>query len=707
MILRRKSLQLINCQVNIMQFTRIFILALVLFFSSCKQSGNHLGKETSAYLLQHANNPVDWYPWGEEALNLAKKEDKLIIVSIGYSSCHWCHVMERECFSDTSVAKLMNDHFINIKVDREERPDIDGIYMAACQVSNGSCGWPLNAIILPNGKPLWTGTYFPKDQWKKILTSFIEMKKEDPESLLKNADQLSNNINELYHSDKVIGASLTTSDIKSMTSNILDVSDKQFGGKKSAQKFPDAEYHQLLLNLGYYQKNETAKQHALFSLEKICNSGLYDYLQGGFFRYTVDNKWKIPHFEKMGYDQANMIRLLSNAYLISKNELFKKRMMKSAEFLMTEFSDPSGGFYTATDAESEHEEGKYYVWTVNEIEQILKDPLEIKIATAYYGLNNGGNWEKGKNVLSVSKSEIELSKEIGIDPNKLTGLLSSINTKLLTARKKRIAPFKDTKVITSWTAANANALFIAYKASGDERLLSRAILATEFIKTKMTANGQLMRNFTGGKASIDGFLEDYANTISLYLSAYQATFNSAYIDEAKAITETVINSFYDKNKQTFYFTKATDANLVTRKTENLDGNLPAACALMADNLYLLGHLLTNVEWIEISSKTFDKVSNEIKNSPRADFYSSWLSHALLANKDLHEIAIMGNNYKALLKEINQVYLPDAILLGGTSEGKFELLQGKLNSSATLIYVCKKKVCKLPVKSVQEALNQMN
>ena len=695
----------------------LFLIVAGTLLLSCKtggqdahnnKTGNHLINESSPYLLQHAHNPVDWYPWNDEALQKAQKEDKLIIISIGYSSCHWCHVMEKECFSDTAVARVMNDHFVSIKVDREERPDVDDIYMTACQLTNESCGWPLNAIALPDGKPIWVGTYFPKDQWIRILEKFQSLKTENPGELQKNAAQITDYIKEMHKGEHVIGNIIPKSDIQNILQTITNKTDKVYGGRMGdSQKFPRTESYDFLLQSAYYYNNNPAKDAALITLDNIIYGGIYDHVEGGFARYTVENKWRIPHFEKMLYDQAGIVSLLANAYKITGNETYKSRITETLQFTDTKLSDKEGGFYSSFDADSEGEEGKYYVWTEAEIDALIKDPALNKTAKVYYNISTKGNWEKGQNVLYADRNVNKTAAVLKTNISQLEEQLKKVNTILRTARDKRTAPHRDDKILTSWNAAMCKAYLDAYTATGDRTYLDRARKNLDFLTTKvMQKDGKLFRNYKGGKATINGFLDDYAFTIQALIEMYQATFEEKWLQQAKLITDYTIKHFYDATRLTFYYTDDSDSKLLSRKIETSDNELPASTAVMATSLYSLGDLLYNDDYSTKAKNALARASTEINKTSSPESYASWLKLASLIHRTPYEIAITGDNSEQFRAEMQKHYLPDAIYLGGKTEGTLELLKGKVQSGSTLIYVCKEKVCKLPQKTVKEALAEM-
>ncbi|MFT5386272.1 MAG: hypothetical protein ACI81W_003685, partial [Saprospiraceae bacterium] len=457
---------------------RILLLFFILSVMTCtSQNGkihssvytNHLANESSPYLLQHANNPVDWHPWGNEALDKAKKNNQLILVSIGYSACHWCHVMEHESFEDTTVAKIMNDNFVSIKVDREERPDIDDVYMSACQLSSGKgCGWPLNAIALPDGRPVWAGTYFPKKQWLEVLDYFIKISAEEPEKLEEYAKNLTG---ELKSGENIV---INTADqnfnketLDEITKAFLKNIDFKKGGRTGSPKFPMPNNYEFLLGQYYHNDDQQALDAVSTTLNKMANGGIYDQIGGGFSRYSTDDLWKVPHFEKMLYDNGQLVSLYAHAYKATKNPLYKKVVEETLDFIKRELTDKSGGFYSSLDADSEGEEGKFYVWTQEEIDAVFKEEKTNKIFKDYYAIVARGNWEDKKNILLRSKDIEEIAKDHKLSVEEITTIIDQAKTTLMAARDKRIRPGTDDKILTSWNALMLIGYIDAYKAFGD------------------------------------------------------------------------------------------------------------------------------------------------------------------------------------------------------------------------------------------------
>ena len=660
---------------------------------------NSLINETSPYLLQHANNPVNWYAWNDDTLSKAKEENKMLLISIGYAACHWCHVMEHESFENEEVARVMNENFICIKVDREERPDVDQVYMNAAYLINGNGGWPLNALAMPDGKPFFAGTYYPKENWIKLLEYFAAIYKTEPEKLEVQAENVSKGIRDIEHLPMNTNpVSFSENDLNKMFFLFQKRIDSEHGGTKGGMKFPMPSIWEFLLQYHYFSKNEEALNAVEITLNNMANGGIYDQVGGGFSRYATDVKWHVPHFEKMLYDNGQLSSLYSHAFQVTANPLYKRVVYETLEFVNRELTSPEGGFYSSLDADSEGEEGKYYVWGEKEIKEVLKEDAGFYLD--YFGITEQGNWEKNKNIpdASFSKKNVAVNEQI-------TQKLVSLNKKLFDEREKRIRPATDDKILTSWNSLMTKGLIDAYQAFGDESFLNSAKRNIDFLLKNMFAeNNSLFRNYKNGKATIHGFLDDYAFFITALIEYYQVTFDESYLQKAKAITEYVNTHFFDKNSGMFLYTNDQYSSLIARKMEVTDNVIPSSNSQMAKNLYFLSQYFDNKVYEEISMQLIKNVFDDLTKN--LGYYSNWAQAMLLQVYQAIEIAIVGKDWKEKLVQFQKNYLPNIIYSGGEIEGTLPLLENKMAEGRTMIYVCKNKSCNLPVENVAHAMTQI-
>ena len=654
---------------------------------------NQLHLESSPYLLQHTHNPVHWSSWNDAAWHRAKTENKLVIISIGYSACHWCHVMAHESFEDPTVADLMNQHFINIKVDREERPDVDQIYMDAAQLLTGRGGWPLNAITLPDGRPIYAGTYFRKPDWIQLLQYLANYWQTKPEEAIKRGEEITKGIRQMDSFEpQPASTSFRAEQREAIFHKFNELWDYEKGGRRGAPKFPMPVNMQYLLRHHYYTKNEKALQAVTTTLDHMMNGGIYDQIGGGFARYSVDDEWQIPHFEKMLYDNAQLVSLYSEAYQVTKNERYKEVVYETLEFIDRELSDPSGGFYSALDADSEGEEGKFYVWTYAELQTILGS--DFNEFCKVYEITESGNFEGANNLTRRPKA------------NPSTQKLQGWKTKLLAERSKRIRPGLDDKILTAWTALMLKGYADAYKAFGEETLLTRALSCAGFLKTKMIQpDFSIHRNYKNGRVTISGFLDDYSFTCEALIALYEITFNEEWLLLAKNISDYVIQHFLNTNTGLFFYTSINDSPLITRKTETSDNVIPASNSSMAKVLYQLGTLFDQQDYIAIAKGALPNVHQNILQHP--SFYANW---AILSDwfvTEPYQVAITGTKALEIKNEFAKAFIPSAFFIGTVGgESRIPLLQGKEQAQETLIYICHNKTCQLPVKSIDEALASM-
>jgi uncharacterized protein YyaL (SSP411 family) len=669
-----------------------------------KKYTNHLINESSPYLLMHAHNPVDWYPWGKEALEKAKKENKLIIISIGYAACHWCHVMEKESFEDPEVAQVMNEHYVCIKVDREERPDIDQVYMNAAQLITGGGGWPLNAVALPDGRPFFAGTYFPKQNWINLLKRISEVYIGSPGKLEQQADVVTRGIrsSEMVQFNPV-KPGFAMKDLNQAFNNWKGNIDFEWGGHKGAPKFPMPIDHQFLLFYHHLTRDSKALEAVTVTLDRMAFGGIYDQVGGGFARYSTDNVWKAPHFEKMLYDNAQLVSLYSAAYQLTKNHLYKTIVYETLEFVERELASPGGGFYSSLDADSEGEEGKFYVWTKAEMEKVLGKDAQLIVA--YYNVTDGGNWEKNKNILYRRQQDEAFAKKHGLTKEALHQRVAAAKNKLLEARSKRVRPPLDDKILTSWNALMLTGYVDAYRVFDEKRFLERAIKNADFlIKNALSRDGRLNRNYKDGKSSINAFLDDYALFIRALISLYQATFDEKWLSKANEILAYALKHFYDEKSHMFYYTSDLDPQLVARKMEITDNVIPGSNSVMAVNLYLLGEYFYKQDHIKISRQMLNNVKENLLK--HGNYFANWGILMAYFVSSPYEVAIVGEDWFSIRKELDRHYLPNMLLMGGKQEGKLPLLEDKLVPGQTTIYVCKDKACRLPVTETKKALEQM-
>jgi len=665
---------------------------------------NQLIHESSPYLLQHAHNPVNWYPWGTEALDKARKENKLIIISIGYAACHWCHVMEHESFESEDVANFMNENFVAIKVDREERPDIDQVYMNAVQLLSGRGGWPLNCLALPDGRPIYGGTYFPKEQWLDMLAQVSDFVIQNPDKAEQQASQLTLGVqnNEMIYANAEV-PTFSINDLDDIFATWKKDIDYVEGGHSRAPKFPLPVGYQFLLHYHALTQNEDAFKAVTITLDKMADGGIYDQIGGGFSRYSTDAIWKVPHFEKMLYDNAQLVSLYAAAYQKTKNPKYKTIVTETLEFIQRELTSREGGFYASLDADSEGVEGKFYVWTKAELQKQLGDKADLIID--YYHVTDSGNWEDGQNILFKQGNDKEITGKYDITEQSLGQLILEAKKKLLQARAKRIQPGLDDKMLTSWNALMMKAYIDAYRVFDEKDYLSVALKNAAFINTRIKAAGnRLNRNYKNGKVTINAFLDDYAFTIQAFISIYQATFDEKWLAEAQQLTTYAIEHFYDSTSGMFYYTSNLDPSLIARKMELSDNVIPSSNSEMAKNLFILGQYFYNDDYIEMSRKMVSNIKQHALES--GAYYANWDILMAWFAKEPYEVAIVGDDCAAARKEFDSYYLPQVFLSGGKTEGDSVLLEGKLIAGKTTIYVCRNKACQRPVFEVKDAINQL-
>ncbi len=643
---------------------------------------NALIHESSPYLLQHAHNPVNWVAWSEKVIQQATAENKLILISIGYSACHWCHVMEYESFENEQIANYMNEHFICVKVDREERPDIDNVYMTAVQLLTGRGGWPLNCFALPNGEPFWGGTYFKSEQWLILLKNVVQTYKQRKDSVLSNAEQIKKGIENMEKGNT--GSSNLLPDVMEQSVNSWkSYFDWEYGGLNQAPKFPMPNNYKTLLQISARKSYTEILDFVILTLNKMAAGGIYDQLEGGFARYSVDKYWLVPHFEKMLYDNAQLVSLYSEAYKCMQVNDYKRIVYETLQFIEDNFSGAEGNFYSSYDADSEGHEGTYYIWTIDEIRNILKD--EAPVFIAHYGMTEEGNFE-GKNIL--------FTKGIN-EPEKITLL----KKKVLEYRKQRQLPGLDDKSLTSWNAMMCSAYLDAYLAFGNEKFYEHATRSINFLtETQLQADGHLWRNFKNGKSGISGFLDDYAFLIETLIKFYQANFDEQHLYLAKKQTAYVIEHFFDNERNLFFYTPDYQTDIIVRKKELDDNVIPSSNSVMAKNLFLLGKYFGDSVSIETSEKMLKMVQDKLLKNPM--YHANWLSLYHWHTNDFYEIVVAGTDALETLRLLQIKYLPNCIFAKAEEKSSIPLAQNRY-SKELRIYLCRNNTCELPVTSVEE------
>lgn len=667
---------------------------------------NRLSKETSPYLLQHANNPVDWFAWGDEALQKAKAENKPILVSIGYSACHWCHVMERESFEHENVADVMNEHFVCIKVDREERPDVDAVYMDALQAMGTRGGWPLNVFLLPDSKPFYGVTYLPPQNWVQLLKSvnnaFVNHYDElanSAEGFVENMVQPETSKYNLTGSD----SGYTIDDLDQMYEKLSQNFDIKKGGMDRAPKFPMPSIYKFLLRYFDITQNPAALAQIELSLNRIALGGIYDHVVGGWARYSVDDEWFIPHFEKMLYDNAQLLGIFAEAYSLTQNSLYSDRVTKTISWLSSEMQSPDGGFYSALDADSEGIEGRFYIWKKAELQGILGDDFDW--FSKLYSISAQGNWEDGYNHLHLTNYVTETAKAAGIYSDSFDEKYKNALQKLAEARVNRIRPGLDDKILASWNGLLIKGLTTSYQALGDESIRDMAINGGRFILEKMTENGKLWHSYKNGKTSITAFLEDYSAVIEAYLGLYQITFDPNWLTEAVRLTDYTISNFYDSTDGYFFFTDSEGEALIARKKELFDNVIPASNSMMAQNLYVLGKILDRQDYLDLSDQMLSKMNKILLAD--VQWVTNWAALYCQKASPTAEIAIVGEQADELRKDFDRFFIPNKVVVGTKTLSQLPLLENRTKvEGKTAIYVCFDKTCQLPVTSVEEALEQL-
>jgi len=679
---------------------------------------NRLQHETSPYLLQHAHNPVDWYAWKPEAFEKAKTEDKPILVSIGYSTCHWCHVMERESFENEAVAEFMNEHFINIKVDREERPDVDQIYMEACQAINGSGGWPLNCFLLPDGRPFFAGTYYPPQQmhnrpsWMQLMAYMSDAYSKRREEVEQQSAQLMDAIRRserLFLNEDGVApeedGNFTMQAADKIHDRLLEQADREEGGFGGAPKFPGTMALRYLLDYHRIHGSAPAEEHLTFSLDKMIRGGIYDQLGGGFARYATDRAWLVPHFEKMLYDNALLVGLLSDAYRASGEAAYEIIVRETLAWVEREMTSAEGGFFAALDADSEGEEGKFYVWQKSEIEALLSAE-QSELCCAYYGVSEAGNWE-GTNILHRPHSLTDFAISRGMTREQLRAQLSDARMRLFAAREQRVRPSRDEKVILAWNAMMVTAYAKAYAAFGEADYLKAAQRNLEFLLRKLAIPDEprLYHTYKDGQAQYEAYLDDYALLVEAMLEVYQVSFEEKWLHKAGAITDYLLEHYLDSADNLFYFTAVHQKDLPLRRKEMYDSATPSGNSTMVHNLQRLAILYGRGEYRRIAVELLQSIKVSVEKYPLS--FSRWAGALLYEAHPFYELAVVGTQAKAKAKHLNETYLPNTVLMASaTAQENWPLLAGKSTGGDTNIFICQEYACQKPVKTVEEAKERL-
>ena len=670
---------------------------------------NELHLETSPYLLQHANNPVHWKAWNNTSLTTAKEKNQLIIISIGYSACHWCHVMEHESFENESVAAVMNAHFVNIKVDREERPDVDAVYMKAVQIMTGHGGWPLNIVALPDGRPVWGGTYFRIEEWTDTLEQLQKMYQLAPEKMIDYAEKLHQGIDAISiiqnEGQENINQQLL---VENLVAKWKKSFDWEFGGMARAPKFMMPNNYHFLLRYAHQNQDNELLDFVNLTLTKMAYGGIFDTVDGGFSRYSVDIKWHVPHFEKMLYDNGQLISLYSDAYKLTQNPLYKEIIEKSLDFVNKEWKTTEGGFYSALDADSlndkEHlEEGAFYVWKIDQLKGLIKEDFEL--FSEVFNINSFGLWEEENYVLIQNQSLETIAELNHLSLTELATKKKNWEQLLYTEREKRAKPRLDDKCLTSWNAIMLKGYVDAYKALGNQDYLNAAIANAHFIIKKLWSNeGHLFHSYKNGISSINGYLEDYCFVISAFIAIYEVTLEEKWLHDAKQLTDYTLEHFYDAEQAFFRFTSDKDDALISVHFETEDNVIPASNSVMAKNLNQLG--------IYFNNSYYEKVSQQMLAVllPMIDYpsaYSNWLDLSLSLSDQNRELAICGPNAKEMNTIITGLYMPNVIVAGTEKSSPLPFLKDRFTPGKNLFYVCQNKTCQLPVEDFQEMITQLS
>ncbi len=679
---------------------------------------NHLASETSPYLLQHKDNPVEWYPWGDEAFARARAENKPIFLSIGYSACHWCHVMAHESFEDQETARILNENFVSIKVDREERPDVDSIYMNAVQAISGSGGWPMSVFLMPDGRPFFGGTYFPNTtrgglpSFSQLLDQVSRAYREQHDALERDAGNLTKAISRVIALEGENSAKVGEETLQIAFQDIATRYDRVNGGFGSQPKFPPSMTLEFLLRLHHRFGWNQALEMVTFTLDRMARGGIYDQLGGGFHRYSTDARWLVPHFEKMLYDNALLLRVYLNAYQVTGDMLYRRVVEETIEYIRREMTDPEGGFYGTQDADSEGHEGKFFVWNEEQLNEALDQKVDVKAVLDYWGVSSGPNFE-GHNILWVLEPPAEVAERHHLSLDALEHQVVTARDALYRLRQDRIPPGKDTKILVAWNGLMISALAQAARVLDRTDILGMAVQASDFVLGKLYANGRLRRSFKDGQARFDGYLEDYSFLAEGLLELYQSTFDMKWFRAALALTETLVEQFWDDGVG-FYDTSRDHEKLVIRPQEIADNALPSGTSSAVAVLLRISILADRPEWRERARRILDRLASAVQEYPTAFSYLACQLDFSLSQPD--EIALVGDRdsapMKAMLDTVFKKYRPNQVIAfssgGDGAEEWIPLLRERESiGGQPTAYVCHNFVCELPVTTAEALAVQLD
>lgn len=670
------------------------------FYREYFNNMNKLKNAHSPYLLQHAENPVHWNFWNDETLEKAKTENKLLLISIGYSACHWCHVMEHECFEDFEVADVMNANYISIKIDREEQPEVDAIYMKALQLMTKQGGWPLNIVALPNGKPVWGATYVNKQSWIDVLSQLANLYTKDPDKMVDYAEKLLNGI-EILSDTNELPKSENDFNLENLVGKWQKSFDLEFGGYERAPKFMMPSNLDFLQSYGFLNKKPDILSYIDLTLKKMAWGGLFDTVQGGFSRYSVDMKWHVPHFEKMLYDNALLLKVYADAYKRTSNELYLEVITKTISFLEEELLSENGGFFSALDADSLNEEnilteGAFYAWKISELKEIIS--VDFELFKQVFNINSYGFWEHEYYVLIQNEELYKIANANNISLETLISKKQNWETKLKQERNKKNKPRLDDKIITSWNAMLLSGLSHANSILENTNIEKMIVNLEKFISDKLTKEDYILgHTFKNDDLYIEGLFEDYAFTIQAYIDLYSNTLNENYILKAKNYTNVAFDLFYDTNKA-FFRSHIENKNLIINHFDIEDNVIPASNSVMANNLIILGAILGNEYYSEVAKNMVSKISESIDY---ASAFSHWLLAYLKIDKNYSEIKIMGSEANDFHSQINKKFLPNTLLTGSTKLSELPILKHHTIKNGVEIFVCENNNCLKPFDNMDE------